>query len=223
MAVTAAAHGQLDMADRYFRMAYRTWPHDSRFLNEMAGFYSERGDYATAIVYLERSRRITPWAAVTYEILADTYLKAGQPAQAIAYAKQANSLGSKRPFMTFSTMAAAYDRLGQYDRAVGAWRVAAHTPDGGMWLHYGMGARSLAYGHRIEEALATADTAAARTTPGSPMHKAALVLKTAIREGCYAAGPSEPARACDPLQSWTLSTGPRLIGATGGGEAAVRN
>ncbi|HEX6557870.1 MAG TPA: hypothetical protein VF021_00365 [Longimicrobiales bacterium] len=212
MAVTAAANGQVDLADRYFRIAYRIWPHDSRFLNEMAGFYVERHDYETAIVYLERSRRITPWAPVTYELLADAYLKAGRPGQAIAYARQANSMSTKRPFMTYSTIAAAYDQQGNYDRAVAAWRTAAHAPNGGMWLHYAMGARSLAYDGRIDEALATADTAVSRTAPGSGMRDAALRFKSAIRTGCYQRGSGGLARACDPLQSWALSTGPKLIG-----------
>lgn len=200
-AVTAVANGRPDFAEQHWRMAHRIWPDDARFLGEFGGFYLDHKRYADALPLLERSRDLAPWAPRSHEVLAYANLLAGRPAEAQAIVREAMRMEGAQLVLDLSILAATYDELGDYNRAAGAWRAAAHAPSGGFWLLYANAARALDRIGMRATALSTADTAIERAPAGSAMKVSAVALKKAIAHGCYRGANS----ACDPLQNWTFS------------------
>ena len=201
----AWAHGRTQIAEGYFLLADRIWPRDSQLMNDIANFYIGQRRFDRAIKYLEESRATTPFVPRTYELLGYAYLYAGQPRVAIRIAEQANAMGGAHHSLTYSTIAAASDALGNYDVAAGAWRAAVRSKYGDLWLNYAMLARSLARGGHTADALAVADTAA-RKAKGQPAGPETIVaVKQAITDGCYQKGGSA---GCDPLVGWLIMAGP---------------
>lgn len=209
-AVTAAAQGRHADADRFFQLADRTWSGDSRFLMEAGAYYLERKNYSKAIDFLERSRTLTPWGPRTHQLLGYAYLNAGRPADALASAKRANTFEGAPKVSLYGIIADAYDQLTRHDEAAGAWRAAAHSPNGGLWLHYARLARSLALSGRHEAALSAADTAHTRAQNHAGTQRVISQLRTAIAGGCYQR--SAALASCDVLQNWTFSPGPPAFG-----------
>lgn len=194
--------GKPDLAEKYFQIAEKIWPRDSQFLTEFGNFYIGQRDYRKAIAYLERSRDMTPFVPRTYEYLGYAYLYGGRPADALNAARHANSMEGSHKSITYALLGGAYDALGRYDEAAGAYGAAAKSPNGNLWLNDAMRARSLARAGRKTAALAAADVAMKKTRGQPSLVKVVTKLRDAIDAGCYPGG-----RNCDPLEGWAITAG----------------
>ena len=194
--------GRPDIAEKYFQLAEKIWPRDSQFLAEVGNFYIGQRRYDKAIEYLERSRDMTPFVPRTHEYLGYAYLYDGRPEDAIRVANHANGMVGAHKSLTYALLGGAYDRLGRYDEAAGAWRSAAKSRNGDLWLNYAMEARSLARAGRTDAALAAADVAMSRAQEQPSLVTVVSRLKRAIETGCYPDG-----RNCDPMEGWAISVG----------------
>lgn len=194
--------GNPALAERYFLLAERIWPRDSQFLTEFGNFYIGQRQYGKAITYLERSRAMTPFVPRTHEYLGYTYVLAARPRDALATALHANSMEGAHHSLTFAILGGAYDQLGRYDDAAGAWLAAAKARNGDLWLNWAMMARSLARAGRTQKALDAVDVAYSKTGNQPSLHNLVTRLKTAIVAGCYPAGGH-----CDVLEGWAISVG----------------
>lgn len=199
--------GYYTLAEEHYLMAVRMWPRDSQLLNEIGNFYIAERKYHTAVDYLERSRRMTPFIIHTSEFLAYAYLHDGRPRDALHSVQDALKLGSRQYALLAAITGGSYDRLGEPDRAAGAWRVAIHKKNGDLWLNWAMLARALARGGHVDAALAAADTATTRAQRPE-YEKVVRQLQTDIRSGCYAR-----ANGCDALAGWviTVPTSPQAM------------
>jgi protein O-mannosyl-transferase len=188
-------------AERSFLFATHMWPHDSQLLGDIGNFYISQRRYHDAAIFLERSRRMTPWVVRTSELLAYAYLYDNRPADALRSALFSLSSGMSQRSLMYAVLAGSYERLGKWDQAAGAWRAATRTRSGGTWLHWAMQARALARAGHDDAARAAARAARARTK--DPKLLALLdKLDSAIETKCYG-GNSD----CDPLAGWVIAVG----------------
>jgi tetratricopeptide (TPR) repeat protein len=192
--------GNAEFAERYFQIADRLWPRDSQLLNDIGNFYISQRRWDAAVEYLERSRNLTPFAVLTFEALAYAYLNAGRPNDARETALHAVKIGGSQTALMYATIGGAYDGLGRYDEAAGAWRVATRKPGGDLWVYWAMLARSLASGGHTEAALTAADSAYARIRGNVSFEAMIDRLRSAIRSNCYPKG-----GACDVLDGWLIT------------------
>jgi len=190
--------GDLAQSDFYWNAAILLWPRDSHLRMEYGNFQIALRNWKKAIDQLEQAHRIHPWLARSSELLAYAYVHDGQPRLALAYADSAIRADGTLNII-YAVKAKAYEDIGDFDRAAAAWRSTVHRPNGGIWVYWGMLARTLARGGHRDAALAAVDTAftmtrdtlAARTLGG---------VRSAILNGCYA-----PELACDdPLNGWMI-------------------
>jgi tetratricopeptide (TPR) repeat protein len=200
--------GNLDLARGYYELANRIWPDDAMLLNNLAGINIQLGRYEDAIPILERSRELTDLLGNTEQMLAFAYLSAGQPGPALDAVHRADRFDID-PVLRNALRAQAYAGLGRHEYASAALRnvvrtARGDTPDLRMLL-----ARELARAGYVDLALAAADTALARTQPGTPIRTAVERLRSAIGRGCYdpashstAPDPSQP--CVDPLAGWPV-------------------
>ncbi|MGQ0815130.1 MAG: tetratricopeptide repeat protein [Gemmatimonadota bacterium] len=192
--------GRVELAEKYFQLTERIWPRDSQFLSDFGNFYIGQKRYDKAIEYLERSRAMTPFVPRTHEFLAYAYLYAGRPKDALVSALHANAMEGSHKSLTYAIVGGAYDQLERYDEAAGAWRAAAKSKTGNLWLTHAMLARSLARAGRTDAALAAADVAYSKTLGQPSLETVVRKLQVAIRSGCYPAG-----QDCDPLAGWAIT------------------
>jgi tetratricopeptide (TPR) repeat protein len=194
--------GRMDLAEKYFQLAEKIYPRDSQMLSEIGNFYIGRQQFDKAVSYLERSRTMTSFVPRTYEYLSYAYLYADRPADALATVLHANSMGGTHKALTFAVLGGAYDGLGRYDDAAGAWRVSAKAPSGDVWLAHAMLARSLARAGRTGQAMDAVGVAMTKTKGQPSIDRILTELKQAIEGGCYPDGDS-----CDPLKGWAIAGG----------------
>src|SRR5207253_10373565 len=153
-----------------------------------------------AIEYLERSRDMTPFVPRTWEYLAYAYLHDDKPAPALAAAIHANGMEGAHPSLNYTVIAGAYEKLGRYDEAVGAWRSAVRINRDALWLDYAMQSRALARAGRKDAAMAALDVAYKKTLNDPSLLNVIKRLRVAIASDCYA----RDSRACDPLEGWVV-------------------
>lgn len=201
-ASTMWSAGRTELAEKYFQLAEKIWPRDSQMLNEIGNFYIGQKKFDKAVEYLERSREMTAFVPRTHEFLGYAYLYANRPKDALATIIHANSMGGTHKALTYAVIAGAYDALGRYDDAAGAWRASARARNGDVWLAYAMQARSLASAGREEQALKAADAALARARTEPSLVNVVTKLKEAIADGCY-----PETDECDPLEGWAIAAG----------------
>lgn len=199
---TMWSNGRIDLAEKYFQLAEKIWARDSQMLTEIANFYLGKRDFDKAIHYLERSRDMTGFVPRTYEFLGYAYLYGNRPQDAVATIIHAHGMGGVHKALTYAVLAGAYDDLGRYGDAAGAWRASAKARNGDIWLTYAMQARSLARDGRNQDALAAADLAVTRARNQPSILAVISKLKAAIADGCYPDG-----QDCDPLQGWMITSG----------------
>jgi tetratricopeptide (TPR) repeat protein len=200
--------GNLDLARGYYELANRIWPYDAVLLNNLAGINIELGRYQDAIPVLERSRELSDLLGSTEQMLAFAYLSVGQPGPALDAVHRADRFDVD-PVLRNALRAQAYAGLGRHEYASAALRnvigtAKGDTPDFRMLL-----ARELARAGLVDLALAAADTALARTQPGTPIRTAIERLHTAIGRGCYdpashSTAPDLPQPCADPLAGWPV-------------------
>lgn len=211
--------GRLDLAERYFEIAYKIWPRDSQMLTEWANFYIGRQKYDRAIPLLEQSRDMTPFVPRTHEFLAYAYLYGGRPADALKSALHANAMDGAHPSINYPTIAGAHERLQQYPEAAEAWGKATATKGGDLWLNWAMRARAEAWAGKNEAAKRSADAALAKTKNEPRSSTAVRQLLQAIETGCYTSpSPTTPqapklsSQPCDPMIGWQVMIGTPAAG-----------
>ncbi len=191
--------GRVDLAERYFEIAYKLWPRDSQLLTEWGNFYIAQRRYSDAVRLLEKSRDMTPFVPRTYEYLAYAYLHSGRPEDALRTIEQALPLDPQKSII-YPVRATAYEKVGRFAEAADAWRAAVQLKSGNFWLSWAMRARAEASAGRKADALRSADVALTKTVNDSPEATTVTQLKKAIGEGCYPA-----AGTCDPLRAWQMA------------------
>lgn len=194
--------GRPDLAEKYFQLAEKVHPRDSQMLTEIGNFYIGRQRYDRAIAYLERSRDMTPFVPRTWEFLGYAYLYGGRPDDARRAALHANAMGGAHKALTYALLGGAYDALGRFGEAAGAWHAASRSRNGDLWLNHAMRARSLARAGFTAQALDVAELARRKGRPTARVDEVIDQLETAIRTGCYPHG-----TGCDPLQGWAITVG----------------
>ena len=194
--------GQVELAEKYYQLAEKIWPRDSQMLTEIGNFYIGQRKFDKAVEYLEKSRDMTAFVPRTYEFLGFAYLYANRPKDALNAAIHANRMGGAHKALTYGVIAGAYDDLGRYDDAAGAWRASARARDGDIWLTHAFQARSLARAGRTPDAIAATDVAMKKAMNEPSIIAVVSKLKAAIAEGCYPSGSQ-----CDPLQGWMITSG----------------
>lgn len=208
--------GNPEAGEGYLRNANHLWPYDSQLLSELAFEHLGRGQFEEALPLLERSRDLVPFLSRTHILLANTYLGVGRPADALRALRQAEVHGADGS-LTWPARAQAYERLGQLDLAISAWRVTLRQSFGGLWNYRAMLARDLAQqGHR-DSALAALDSVAAVLDVQDDSARSIVQdLRNAISAGCYdlpaRRPPADPASAevavregcVDPLAEWQV-------------------
>jgi protein O-mannosyl-transferase len=199
---TMWSRGQIDLAEKYFQLAEKIWPRDSQMLSEIGNFYIGQRKFDKAVEYLEKSRDMTAFVPRTYEFLGFAYLYANRPSDALAAVIHANRMGGAHKALTYGVMAGAYDELGRYDDAAGAWRASAKARDGDIWLTHAFQARSLARAGRTQDALAATDVAMKKSMNQPSIIAVVSKLRAAIAGGCYPNG-----TGCDPLKGWMITSG----------------
>ena len=201
-AIDAWGSGRIDLAERFFKLANRTWSRDSQLMSEFANFYIGQRRYADAIPLLERSRDMTPFVSRTHEWLAYSYLHAGRVEDALSTAQHAVTLEGFRPAITFAVIGSAQEQLGNHREAVEAWQRVVTTTGRSFWLNWAMLARAQAYYNDTPGALRSVETARSHVT-GDPRAAGTLdALRAAVENGCYR---THPAGDCDPLKGWLIA------------------
>jgi Tfp pilus assembly protein PilF len=200
--------GHLDLAERYFDLAYKIWPRDSQMIAEWGNFYIGQKKWDRAIELLEQSRDMTPFVPRTHEFLAYSYLYAGRPADALVTAQHALTMDGAHHSLIYPVLGSALHQLGRYPEAAEAWQKAVERKDGDLWLNWAMLARSQAAAGRSAQALRTTEVALSKTRTDQRSKATVSDLKTAIDSGCYRQAPVTTAGLpCDPLVSWQLVVG----------------
>ena len=200
--------GRMDLAERYFDLAYRIWPRDSQMIAEWGNFYIGQKKWDKAIDLLEQSRDMTPFVPRTHEFLAYSYLYAGRPADALETAQHALTMEGAHPTLIYPVLGSALHQLGRYHEAADAWQKAVARKDGDLWLNWAMLARSQAAAGQTEAAMASSRTAFARTRTDQRLKAAVKELEEAISTGCYnRAATTTAALPCDPLVGWQVIVG----------------
>lgn len=197
--------GDLDQSAFYWEAAYLLWNRDSQLLSEFANFNIARRNWARAIELLEVSREMHPWVPRTYEYLSFSYLHAGRPRDAIAAANEGIRLDGFRGSL-LPVKARAYEELGNYGLAVGAWRAAIASQRSPLWVYRAMLARSLARNSQSAQALATVDSLQTAIASDTLAVRTTAELRAAIQRGCFEA--EAPSGCIDPLADWAIALAP---------------
>lgn len=208
-ALVAWDQGQLDEADRWFKLAYRTYPRDSGMLATYAAFLMAAGEDDKALPYVKQSHDMHPFMPNSTALLAFLYITTRQPDSAAAII--ASGERAQLPVaMTMAMRAYVYQSTGVLQEAATAWDITARRITNGKWLAYGYAARTRAFAGQDEQAHEAIRRGIEATTDTASI---ALLRRTdaAISDHCYkvedaaAIGdiygpPTRP--ACDPLGSW---------------------
>ena len=143
---------------------------------------------------------MTPFVPRTHTFLAWAYLHANRPADALASALRSLELEGPDRSIVYPVIARAYEEQREYAKASDAWATAVKTRGGDQWLNWAMRARAEASAGRLDAALSSVDTAAARANKDPRPSATVQKLKQAIRSDCFPAGGT-----CDPLVGWQLA------------------
>lgn len=206
------AAGNVQRAREHYELAYRIYPRDGHFLADYASFLMRGGNYRVGVPMMERADEESSFSSETAVVLAYAYIAVGRYSDALAALRVAETRGAP-PISTMPLRANAYRGLGDYNRAVGAWRTAIGSAPKPDWRLWGFLARNLAHmGHNVAAAAAldTARTITAGDSTGLANVKRA---EQALASGCYelpsdgSTGLEEgyaPAGTpeCDPLGNW---------------------
>jgi tetratricopeptide (TPR) repeat protein len=201
--------GRLDLARGYWELAARIWPDDPALLNELAILYLRLEDTDRAIELLDRSHTLADFSSSTEILRAFALLKAKRYTDALTALDQADQLMAP-PAPALGLRAQAYEGLGRWNEAVGAWRTAVRKPGGDQFVFKVMLARSLAYTGLTAEAVAVLDSARARAPADSSLARDLIDLDAAIRADCFdpaasshGSAPSGGTNSCaDPISRW---------------------
>lgn len=191
--------GDLAQADFYWNAAVLLWPRDSQLLMEYGNFQIALRNWAKALEYLHRARAMHPWLARTNELIAYSYVYAGKPHEALAFADSAFRADGQKA-MLYAITAKASEDIGEVDRSIAAWRATVRQKSGGLWVHWGMLARALARGGYRAEASAAIDTALVVGTD-SIARRTLVELRAAVDRGCYA---NNQDGCVDVLDGWMI-------------------
>ena len=159
--VPAVAQHEADEAGRHYAAAARLVPANTLLLNEWAELdFARRRDFAAAEEKLQRSLRLDPSFDYTYAALGDMYMArakaaVGDPMEdyrraAGAYAQAWERRNSLKAIVS---LALAYERLGEKERAVDAYSraLAMSPPHATAWaIHEQLAGLHLALGNRPE-------------------------------------------------------------------------
>jgi tetratricopeptide (TPR) repeat protein len=195
--------GHLQEAAARFELAQRLYPRDPQMVTEYANLMMARGQFEGAVPLLESALAMDPGnrrAAIT---LMHAFLGLERYHDAIHMAAFSRRIGGSR-IVTLQGSAFAHQQLGEYDKAIAAWRVViAHSPPTSWRLH-GFLARVLGAAGLEEAALSGLD--AARAVLADSAHYLVLdTVERALHDDCYRrAGAallakSTPALASEPL------------------------
>jgi Tfp pilus assembly protein PilF len=217
----SAAAGNLQLAREHYELAYRIYPRDGHFLADYGSFLMRGGNYRVGVPMMERADRESTFSREVPLVLGFGYVATGRYREALEAFQRAESRGAP-PFSTMPLRANAYRGLGDYDRAIGAWRVAIRHASAPNWRLWGYLARDLAYMGDHDAAAAAFDSArivAAGDSAGlATTERAHAALEagcfelpddgsTGLEEGFAAAGTPE----CDPLGHWIHFVPPAQI------------
>ena len=196
---------QIEIGSGYLFLAERIWPHDPELLNEIGFTLISRGQFDSAVAYLERSREITRWIPRTQIILAQAYIGSGRHHDALETIGDAIDLGAELE-LAYPLMAQSFEALGRLDLAVAGWNASVRSTGGGFWNYWSRLARARARAGDRAGALAAADSALARVPAGdSPVQDLLVQLRDEIRDGCYDGGGGTVVAGCeDPIGQWKL-------------------
>lgn len=207
-----AAAGNIQRAREHYELAYRIYPRDGHFLADYASFLMRGGNYRVGVPMMERAVEESSFSHETETVLAYAYVAAGRYDEALQALARAETRGAP-PFATMPLRANAYRGLGDYNRAVGAWRTAIGSAPQPQWRLWGFLARTLAYMGDDVAAAAALDTARIVAADDSASLATIDRAQQALATGCYelpadgstgleagfaAAGTPE----CDPLGHW---------------------
>ena len=210
--------GDIPRSRYYWEAAMLLWPRDSQLLNEFGNFNIGQKNWKRAIELLEQSRDMHPWVPHTQELLAFSYAHAGRSQDAIATGSEAVKVGGRIALIQ-AIRAKAYEQMGDYGAASGAWRASVSHKGGGLWIYRAMLARALArYGDRTA-ALAAVDTASRGLATDSVAIRTLASVRTAIEAGCY----SEASKCADPIADWGLTIDPPAALGTASSQNATQN
>lgn len=206
------AAGNVQRAREHYELAYRIYPRDGHFLADYASFLMRGGNYRVSVPMMERAVEESSFAHETETVLAYAYVATGRYEEALRALISAETRGAP-PFSTMPLRANANRGLGDYDRAVGAWRVAVRHAPSSEWRLRAFLARALAFYGDDRAAAAVLDSARVAAAGDSTALATLDRAEQALEEGCYelqegavrdleagfaAAGTPE----CDPLGQW---------------------
>jgi tetratricopeptide (TPR) repeat protein len=208
----ASRAGQPELARDYWELAIRMWPDDPALLNVLAIQHLRLGNPARAVELLEHSRTLADYAPNTEVLAAYALLETGRSEDALLAIDRADRLGAPRAH-ALGLRAQAWQNLGRWNDAVGAWRSAIRQPAGDNFTFRMMLARALAYAGHQEQAVVAFDEARLRAPADSGLARELEQLHATIRSGClargshsYRAAPEGDAASCpDPIRTWGVA------------------
>ncbi len=178
--------------------AVETWPHDAALLDEVGLLQLRSGQAGQAVETLERALALPVVGRDTRQHLAEAYLAADRPADALALLAPTDS----GPPVRLALQAQALDALGHSEDAARAWTLATGTSARLTWRHWALAARAFARADDPDRAAAAVGRAAS-DAPDADARAALDRLALAIRGGCYAR--DRRGAACeDALDGWLL-------------------
>ncbi len=160
LAARAFGRGDLPRSDTAWALAYRLWNGDSRLLAEYASYEIARGHTDHAQQLLDQSLAIHPGRARPRELYATALIVRGRYAEALAITDSLLPKWAAAPAVN-DLRARAFMGLGDFPRAVDAWRRVVRAYPG-SWLQWSGLGRSLARTGDFAGALAALDTARIR-------------------------------------------------------------
>ncbi len=147
-------------ADREWALAYRLYQGDARLMTEYGGYELGRGRPGHALVLLGQALRMRPADDRTREVYATALMLVGRHAEAIAATDPMMPEWGGTPGVN-DIRARAYMGLGDYPRAVDAWRRVLRAYPG-TWIQWSGLGRSLARSGDFAGAYTALDTARVR-------------------------------------------------------------
>jgi tetratricopeptide (TPR) repeat protein len=204
--------GQPELARDYWELAIRMWPDDPALLNVLAIQHLRLRNPERAVELLERSRALADYAPNTAVLSAYALLETGNSEAALVALDRADRLGAPAA-PSLGLRAQAWQNLGRWNDAAGAWRFAIRQPGGDTFTFRMMLARALAYAGQQSEAAAVFDQARGRAPADTSLSRQLDQLDSAIRSGCLGVGlsahgsaPSAGAASCpDPVRTWGVA------------------
>lgn len=196
--------GDIQQAALRFAFAERMYPRDSQFLVEYGFFLLKTGRKSEARALFERSYKMHSYVPRTAFMVAYAYSLEGRNEEALELLNRPENqdLGQ---MAAMPLRAQIYQALGEHDKAVAAWRVAAAYGFKAkvVWAFL---ARTLAIAGYEDDALGAVDRGIALAKDTADQRKL-LYLRSQIERGCYRVlSEREPPPdgilkmpACDPL------------------------